>query len=86
MITRNKDGQQNLRELRAELAKQNSIRVEREGGNWLIKRLTGGAWHITTCPYYFGERQAIQRALEIDVESASEAKACANYSQATNSN
>ncbi len=72
-IRRNKDGQQNLRDLRKLVELDENLSVVRFGGNWQVNRLVGNTWHITTCPWYHKERQALQSALYQEVESKEEA-------------
>jgi len=64
-IKRNRSGQQNLNDLRRELAKRDDVTVYTEGGNWVISRLQAEFhyWLVSPCPYWYTERQAIQHAL-----------------------
>jgi hypothetical protein len=73
-IRRNADGQQNLTDLRRELAKRSDLRVYRESGNWKTFTLVGNVWRVKTCPWNWTEQQAIQSALFGEAESLAEAK------------
>ena len=73
-IRRNADGQQNLTDLRRELAKHNNIQVYHESGRWLISTLVDNAWRVESCPWNWTERHAIQSALLAAPESPDEAK------------
>lgn len=76
-IRRNKDGQQNLVDLRAALAACPTVTVQRLGSNWELSTKSsqrGSVWHTTTLPHYYTERQAIQRALFGEVETPEEAQ------------
>jgi len=72
MIKRNKNGQQNLRQLRAALKDCPSVAdVYIVGGTWQISNVSG---IVDTCPHYCDERQAIQLALYGAIESKEEAR------------
>jgi hypothetical protein len=73
-IRRNADGQQNLNDLRKELAKRRDVEVTYIGRNWTIHSRADDCWRSDYCPYYFTERQAIQKALFGQAESPEEAK------------
>jgi hypothetical protein len=76
-IRRNKDGQQNLADLRKALAACQEATVQRVGGNWEMSTKSnerGSVWLTTTLPYHYTERQAIQRALLGEAESKDEVK------------
>lgn len=60
---RNKDGKQNLTDLRKLLADRDDLNVYRFGGNWKIGRFSKNCWHETSCHYSVDERGAIQIAL-----------------------
>ena len=72
MIKRNKDGQQNLRELKSALKDSPSVSdVYRLGGTWQISNVSG---MVESCPHYYDERQAIQQALYGETESKEESR------------
>jgi len=71
-IKRNKNGQQNLRDLKSALKDSPSVAdVYRLGGTWQISHVSGIVEH---CPYYCDERQALQLALYGEIESKEEAR------------
>lgn len=73
-IRRNKDGQQNLNDLRKALAGTKHS-VYKQGGSWITSEWSEarGCYMTETCPYHWTERQAIQSILG-EVESADEAR------------
>ena len=73
-IRRNKNGMQNLFDLRRAVDDHSTLSVERSGGSWEVKTLIDNTWHVNTCPYHYDERQALQSALFGEVESVDEAK------------
>ena len=73
-IRRNADGQQNLRDLRRELAKRDNVQVYRWGNSWKASTFVDGAWRVETCHWNWTERQAIQAALFGEAESPAEAE------------
>jgi len=71
-IRRNKDGQQNLTDLRAAIKKcPKTADVYKLGRNWQISDRTGV---VNCCPWYYTERQALQQALFENVESGEESR------------
>ena len=72
VVRRNKDGQENLSDLRQWLRSESEIDVYKFGGNWIVSNLVNGAWHNWTLPYHYTERQAIQQALFGQIETESE--------------
>ena len=71
-IKRNKNGQQNLRDLKSALKDSPSVAdVYRLGGTWQISHVSG---MVESCPYYCDERQALQLALFGAIESKEEAR------------
>jgi hypothetical protein len=72
-IRRNADGQQNLADLRKELTKRADVSVHKQGSSWTMSKYLSGFWHEFNLPYWYSERQAIQRALFGRVESPEEA-------------
>ena len=71
-IKRNKDGQQNLRDLRAAVKDSPSVAdVYIVGGTWQISHVSG---IVESCPYYCDERQALQLALFSETESKEESR------------
>ena len=90
VIRRNKNGQQNLTDLRRAIAGRTDVRVYSQGNDWIIERLAYGlelvnlqaiGWHSRPLPYWIGsERQAIQFALYGDVESPDETQYYADKS------
>jgi len=71
-IKRNKDGQQNLVDLRSALTECNRVAdVYRVGGNWQISNASG---IVESCPWYYTERHAIQHALFGAIEYKEEAR------------
>lgn len=73
-IRRNKDGQQNLNDLRKALAKTKHS-IYKQGGNWIALRWSDShnAFMAQACPWHWTERQAIQYIIG-EVESADEAR------------
>lgn len=71
-IRRNKDGQQNLSDLRLALSSRLDVHVYRQGGNWVISKWDGTVWHAGPCSYTYDERAAIQRALFGEIEGPEE--------------
>jgi len=72
-IRRNKDGQQNLNDLRKALAECQTASVHKLSGNWVVSKLVqGNTWFETPTPHYYDERMAIQKALFGEVESKDE--------------
>jgi hypothetical protein len=71
-IKRNANGHQNLNDLRRALNADPNHSVYREGGNWIISSLVDNAWRVNPCPYWYTERQAIQKALFGQPEMADE--------------
>ena len=69
-IRRNADGQQNLIDLRRALAESPHM-VYSQGGDWIVSIWSDVAGAFLTHPMgpWAGERQAIQKALGLDVES-----------------
>ena len=79
-VKRNATGQQNIKDLRRELAARDDVTVRPQGGNWIISKLVENCWHESTCPYWYTERQAIQKALFGEPEMADEEVYHANKS------
>jgi hypothetical protein len=75
LIRRNADGQQNLTDLRKALA-ASPHSIYSQGGNWIMQQWSEShnAYLEQPAPHYWTERQAIQKVLFGDVESADEAK------------
>jgi hypothetical protein len=73
-IRRNKNGQQNLADLRAALAERDDVTVYALGGNWIISNYSHPyrVWQNHQCPYWYTERQAIQHALFGQCETETE--------------
>jgi hypothetical protein len=72
MIRRNKDGQQNLKDLRVAISVcPKTADVYKEGRNWKISSVTG---IVDSCPWYYTERQALQMAVYGEVESREQAR------------
>ena len=73
-IKRNKNGQQNLTDLRRAMDERDDVSVSRFGGNWVQRTWSEemGAWMESTCPWHFDERMAIQSALYGEYESKAE--------------
>jgi len=71
-IRRNKDGQQNLVDLRSALDDCPRVAdVYKLGGNWQISNVSG---MVESCPWHYTERHAIQHALYSRIESKDTAK------------
>jgi hypothetical protein len=75
LIRRNADGQQNLTDLRKALAASPHM-IYSQGGNWIVQQWSDshGAYLEQPAPYWMNERQAIQKVLFGQYESADEAK------------
>ena len=73
-IRRNKDGKQNLIDLRKELEERTDVRLHKMGGNWILNQWSEGhqAWWENPLPWHFDERAAIQHALYGECESEDE--------------
>ena len=73
-IRRNQDGQQNLTDLRKALAESRHM-IHRQAGNWIIQQWSEGhkAYLESPAPYWYSERQAIQKALGLEVETKDQA-------------
>lgn len=69
-IRRNKDGQQNLTDLRKALAESPHV-VYSQGGGWIMGRWSEshGAYLERPAPHYWGEREAIQSVLFGGIET-----------------
>ena len=73
-IRRNADGQQSLYDLRRELA-ASPHSVYRQGDSWIVSQWSEAhkANIVTPAPHWYSERNAIQKALRLEVESKDEA-------------
>jgi hypothetical protein len=72
IIRRNKDGQQNLRDLKAAIKDcPKTADVYKNGRNWQISNKSGV---VESCPWHYNERQAIQHAIYGVVEHKEEAR------------
>jgi hypothetical protein len=67
-IKRNKDGRHNLAALRKAVEDNPNVDVRPQGDGWIIQTLVNDIWHETPAPYYYGEREALQKALGMDVD------------------
>ena len=63
-IRTNKDGTRNLRDLRDAVEATYELNVYCQGGDWKVGVLVEGCWHMTSCPYWYTERDAMEMALE----------------------
>jgi len=84
-IRRNKDGRQNMNDLRKALAASPHM-VHPQGGNWIMQQWSDahGAYLEQPAPYWMNERQAIQQVLfgeferEDEVRYHARRKSCSN--------
>jgi hypothetical protein len=67
-MKRNKNGQHNLIALRKAVADSPNVDVRPQGDGWIVATLIGDIWHETPAPYWYGEREALQKALGMDVD------------------
>jgi hypothetical protein len=67
-IPRNKDGRHNLTALRQAVEATPNVSVRPQGDGWIVATLIGDIWHETPAPYHYGEREALQKALGMDVD------------------
>ena len=74
-IRRNKDGRQNMNDLRKALAASPHM-VHAQGGNWIMQQWSDshGAYLEQPAPYWMNERQAIQKVLFGEHENEAEVR------------
>jgi hypothetical protein len=73
-IRRNKNGQQNLNDLRKKLKDKDGVFIYRYNCRWVIRTVNDAFWRDETCPHKWTERQAIQSELFGEAESPAEVK------------
>jgi hypothetical protein len=73
-IRRNANGTRNLTDLRRVLAADESYRMHRQGGNWIVSRYSEsfGCWMEMPQEYWMNERQIIEEILFGEHESSCE--------------
>ena len=76
-IRRNKDGKQNLVDLRQAVDAEDCVNVRKQGGDWIISRWCDatGCWHEQQCHPRRDERAVLQIALFAEAEH----KDCTEY-------